>query len=125
MTPIKEGQRVPDVTFQTRRDHEWAGVSSDDVFAGKTVVVFALPGAYTPTCSSTHVPRYNQLAPVLKSAGVDEVICTAVNDAFVMNEWQADQHAWNLTFLPDGNGHFARGMGMLVGKEDPGDRKTA
>jgi len=116
----REGQRVPNVTFCTRKDHDWVNLTSDEVFAGKTVVVFALPGAYTPTCSSTHVPRYNQFAPVLKSFGVDEVICTAVNDAFVMNEWQADQKAWNLTFLPDGNGHFARGMEMLVTKEDLG-----
>jgi len=120
MFQSRESQRVPDVTFCTRKDHDWVNQTSDDIFAGKTVVVFALPGAYTPTCSSTHVPRYNQLAPLFKAHGVDEVICTAVNDAFVMNEWRVDQKAWNLTFLPDGNGHFARGMGMLVTKEDLG-----
>jgi glutaredoxin-like protein len=95
-------------------------VSSDEIFKGKTVVVFALPGAFTPTCSSTHVPRYNQLAPVLKENGVDEVICVAVNDAFVMNEWRNEQKAFNVSFLPDGNGDFARGMGMLVAKNDLG-----
>ncbi len=84
----REGQAVPNVTFRTRRDHEWVDVSSDEVFKGKTVVVFALPGAFTPTCSSTHVPRYNQLAPALKRHGVDEIVCVSVNDAFVMNEWQ-------------------------------------
>lgn len=116
----RENQRVPEVTFRTRDNHEWKDVSSNDIFAGKTVVVFALPGAFTPTCSSTHVPRYNQLTPALKQHGVDEVICISVNDAFVMNEWQAEQNAHNITFLPDGNGDFSRGMGMLVAKNDLG-----
>ncbi|WP_078121230.1 glutathione peroxidase [Thiosocius teredinicola] len=116
----REGQTVPNVVFRTRRDHEWVDVSTDDVFKGKTVVVFALPGAFTPTCSSTHVPRYNQLAPALKQQGVDEIICISVNDAFVMNEWRAEQKAWNLTFLPDGNGDFSRGMGLLVPKDELG-----
>jgi glutaredoxin-like protein len=116
----RQGQQVPAVTFRTRREHEWVDVSSDEIFKGKTVVVFALPGAFTPTCSSTHVPRYNQLAPVLKENGVDEVICVAVNDAFVMNEWRNEQKAFNVSFLPDGNGDFARGMGMLVAKNDLG-----
>lgn len=115
-----EGKNVPQVTFRTRRDHEWVDVSSDDVFKGKTVVVFALPGAFTPTCSSTHVPRYNQLTPVLKQHGVDEVVCISVNDAFVMNEWRSEQKASNVTFLPDGNGDFSRGMDMLVSKNDLG-----
>jgi glutaredoxin-like protein len=116
----REGQRIPEVIFRTRRDHEWVDVSSADVFRGKTVIVFALPGAFTPTCSSTHVPRYNQLAPVFRAHGVDDVVCVSVNDAFVMNEWQADQRAWNVTFLPDGNGDFARGMGMLIPRDELG-----
>jgi len=120
MLENREGKKVPNVIFRTRRDHEWIDVSTNDIFKGKTVVVFALPGAFTPTCSSTHVPRYNQLAPVLKQHGVDDVICISVNDAFVMNEWQTEQHADNLTFLPDGNGDFSRGMGMLVPKNDLG-----
>lgn len=116
----REGHSVPEVTFRTRNNHEWVEVSSEEIFKGKTVVVFALPGAFTPTCSSTHVPRYNQLAPVMKQHGVDEVICVSVNDAFVMNEWQKDQNAWNISFLPDGNGDFTRGMGLLVPKDDLG-----
>ena len=116
----REGQTVPNVVFRTRRDHEWVDVTSDEVFKGRTVVVFALPGAFTPTCSSTHVPRYNQLAPALKRHGVDEIVCVSVNDAFVMNEWRAEQKADNVTFLPDGNGDFSRGMGMLVAKADLG-----
>ena len=120
-----EGQRVPNVTFKTRRDHEWVDMTSDDVFAGKTVVVFSLPGAFTPTCSSSHVPRYNQLTPQLKTLGVDDVICVSVNDAFVMDEWQRSQKADRLTFLPDGNGDFSEGMGLLVGKEDLGFGKRS
>ena len=115
-----EGKRIPDVTFRTRKDYEWVDVTSDDVFAGKTVVVFSLPGAFTPTCSSSHVPRYNQLVPQFKAQGVDEVVCISVNDAFVMNEWQRSQKADRITFLPDGNGEFSDGMGLLVGKEDLG-----
>jgi len=120
-----EGQRVPQVTFKTRRDHEWVELSSDDVFAGKTVVVFSLPGAFTPTCSSSHVPRYNQLQPILAAKGVDDVICVSVNDAFVMDEWRRSQNANRVTFLPDGNGDFTDGMGMLVGKEDLGFGKRS
>ncbi len=116
----KEGQPVPQVTFRTRRDHEWVDVGTDAVFKGKTVIVFSLPGAFTPTCSSTHVPRYNQLAPLFRSLGVDDIVCISVNDAFVMNEWKREQQADNLTFLPDGNGEFTEGMGMLVDKDDLG-----
>jgi glutaredoxin-like protein len=120
MLENREGQNVPQVTFRTRRNHEWVDVSTDDIFKGKTVIVFSLPGAFTPTCSSTHVPRYNQLMPTFKQHGVDEVICVSVNDAFVMNEWRNEQKAFNVTFLPDGNGDFSRGMGMLVSKSDLG-----
>ena len=115
-----EGKKIPGVTFRTRRDHDWVDVTSDDIFAGKTVVVFSLPGAFTPTCSSSHVPRYNQLVPKFQALGVDEVICVSVNDAFVMNEWKRAQNADRVTFLPDGNGEFTEGMGLLVGKEELG-----
>ena len=120
MLQSKEGQRVPEVTFRTRQDGQWKDVKSADIFKGRTVVVFGLPGAYTPTCSSTHLPRYNELAPTLREAGVDEIVCVSVNDGFVMSEWQKDQNAPNVTFLPDGNGDFTRGMGMLVDKSDLG-----
>ena len=121
----REGQRVPAVTFRTRDGADWRDISSDEIFAGKTVIVFSLPGAFTPTCSSTHVPRYNQLTPVFQQHGVDEVICLSVNDAFVMNEWKKSQDADNVTFLPDGNGDFTDGMGLLVGKEDLGFGKRS
>ena len=116
----RENKPVPEVVFRTRQGYEWVDVSTRELFEGKTVVVFSLPGAFTPTCSSTHVPRYNQLAPEFKRHGVDEIVCVSVNDAFVMNEWQAEQKAWNLTFMPDGNGDFSRGMGMLVSKNELG-----
>ncbi len=116
----REGQRVPDVTFRSRRGHEWVDVTTDELFGGRTVVVFSLPGAFTPTCSSTHVPRYNQLAPVFRANGVDEIVCLAVNDAYVMNKWREELNAKNVTFLPDGNAEFTRGMGMLVPKTELG-----
>ncbi|MGB5490007.1 MAG: glutathione peroxidase [Woeseiaceae bacterium] len=120
-----EGKRIPEVTFRTRKDHEWVELNSNDVFAGKAVVVFSLPGAFTPTCSSSHVPRYNQLVPLFEANGIDEVICVSVNDAFVMNEWKRSQKADRVTFLPDGNGDFSDGMGLLVGKEDLGFGKRS
>ena len=115
-----EGHKVPQVIFKTRQGHEWVDLSSDELFNNRTVVVFSLPGAFTPTCSSSHVPRYDQLTPALKQQGVDEVVCISVNDAFVMNQWQQEQHADRITFIPDGNGDFTRGMGMLVAKDDLG-----
>jgi glutaredoxin-like protein len=121
----RTGQRVPQATFRTRRGAQWVDVTTDELFAGKTVVVFSLPGAFTPTCSSTHVPRYNQLFPAFKAAGVDSVLCVSVNDTFVMNEWQKTQHADNITFVPDGNGDFTAGMGMLVDKNDLGFGKRS
>ncbi len=121
----REGQPVPQVTFRTRKQHEWVDVNSDELFKGKTVIVFSLPGAFTPTCSSTHVPRYNQLAPVFKRHGVDDIVCISVNDAFVMNEWKREQEADNITFLPDGNGEFTEGMGLLVDKNDLGFGKRS
>lgn len=116
----KEGQRVPQVTFHTQQNNQWVDVTTDELFAGKKVIVFALPGAFTPTCSSTHLPRYNELAPVFAKEGVDAIICLSVNDTFVMNAWQADQDAEHITFIPDGNGDFSRGMEMLVEKQDLG-----
>jgi len=115
-----EGQKVPQVTFRARTEREWKPVTTDEIFKGKTVVVFSLPGAFTPTCSSTHVPRYNELAPAFFANGVDRVVCISVNDAFVMNEWARTQECSNLTLLPDGNGEFTGKMGMLVDKSDLG-----
>ena len=116
MLENREGQRVPEVTFKTRQGDRWVDLTSAQIFAGKRVIVFGLPGAFTPTCSSSHLPRYNELAPVFKRLGIDSIVCVSVNDTFVMNEWGRAQEAENVLLLPDGNGEFTRGMGMLVDK---------
>ena len=125
MTTNREGQKVPQVTFRTRSGNDWKNVTSDEIFKGRTVAVFSLPGAFTPTCSSTHLPRYNELAPAFFANGVDAIVCVSVNDAFVMNEWAAGQECANVTMLPDGNGEFTDGMGMLVDKSDLGFGKRS
>jgi len=119
------GQTVPSVTFRVRDNDQWESITTESLFKGKTVVVFSLPGAFTPTCSSTHLPRYNELASTFAHNGVDEILCVSVNDTFVMNAWKQDQEAQNITVIPDGNGEFTKGMGMLVGKEDLGFGKRS
>ena len=121
----REGQKVPQVTFRTRSGNDWKNVASEELFKGNTVVLFSLPGAFTPTCSSTHLPRYNELAPAYFAHGIDSIACISVNDAFVMNEWAAGQECSNVTLLPDGNGEFTDGMGMLVDKSDLGFGKRS
>lgn len=120
-----EGQRIPEVTFRTRDASGWKDVTTRELFDKRKVVVFALPGAFTPTCSSSHVPRYNELAPAFRARGVDDIVCLSVNDAFVMNEWAANQRAQNVRFLPDGNGEFSEKMGLLVDKQDLGFGKRS
>ncbi len=120
MLANKEGQKVPNVIFKTRQDNAFVDLSSQQLFAGKTVALFSLPGAYTPTCSATHLPRFNELAETLKANGVDEIVCISVNDAFVMDAWKEHQEAENITLIPDGNGEFTEKMGMLVDKSDLG-----
>ncbi len=115
-----EGKAVPQVTFRTRENNQWKDVSTKELFAGKTVVVFSLPGAFTPTCSSSHLPRYNELAPVLRENGVDSILCVSVNDAFVMEAWAKELAVENVRLIPDGNAEFTAGMGMLVDKADLG-----
>lgn len=114
---------VPEVTFKTRvRDESvegpnpfrWQDVTSKEIFAGKKVIVFALPGAFTPTCSSTHLPGYEAHYNEFKELGVDEVYCLSVNDAFTMFQWGKHQDVTNVKLLPDGSGEFTRLMGMLV-----------
>ncbi|WP_432722880.1 glutathione peroxidase [Jeongeupia wiesaeckerbachi] len=125
MLQNREGQRVPNVTFRVRENNEWKNVTTDELFKGKTVALFSLPGAFTPTCSSTHLPRYNELDPAFKANGVDAILCVSVNDTFVMNEWAKDQEAQNIVMIPDGNGEFSEGMGMLVDKSDLGFGKRS
>ncbi len=120
---------VPNVIFKTRvRDESiggdnpfrWQDVSTDDIFKGKKIVVLALPGAYTPTCSSTHLPGFEAQYAEIIAQGVDEVYCLSVNDAFTMFQWGKHLGIKNVKMLPDGNGDFTRGMGMLVKKENLG-----
>jgi len=125
MTQNHEGKHVPNVTFRARQNNEWKSVTTSNLFSGKTVVVFSLPGAFTPTCSSTHLPRYNELAPAFFANGVDSILCVSVNDAFVMNEWAKDQEADKIVLVPDGNGDFSAGMGQLVDKSDLGFGKRS
>lgn len=121
----KEGQQVPEVSFRVREQGQWADLSSKELFAGKTVVLFALPGAFTPTCSSSHVPRYDELVDAFRAVGVDEVVCLSVNDAFVMDAWKEDQKARRVRFVPDGNGLFSEAMGLLVDKAAAGFGKRS
>jgi peroxiredoxin len=120
---------VPEVVFKTRvRDESiggdnpfrWQDVSTDEIFKGKKVVLFALPGAYTPTCSNTHLPGFDQNYQTLIDQGVDEVYCLSVNDAFTMFQWSKHLGVENVKMLPDGNGDFTRMMEMLVKKENLG-----
>ncbi len=120
-----EGQQVPNCSFPIRIGDNWGQVSTDDLFKGKKVIVFALPGAFTPTCSSSHLPRFNELANTFKEQGVDDIICLSVNDPFVMDEWQKTQNAENIHFIPDGCGTFSEGMGMLVDKSNLGFGKRS
>ena len=120
---------VPSVTFKTRvrndaiegdNPFEWKDLTTDEIFKGKRVVVFSLPGAFTPTCSTSHQPRYEELFEEFKEQGVDQIICLSVNDAFVMYQWGKSQGANNVFLLPDGSGEFTQKMGMLVDKSNLG-----
>jgi peroxiredoxin len=122
-------QTVPDANFHTRvrndalngpNPFEWKTLSSDDLFAGKQVILFALPGAFTPACSENHLPAYERLHDNFKAEGIDSVICLAVNDAFIMYQWALSQQIEKTFMLPDGNGEFSRKMGMLVERSEQG-----
>ena len=121
--------KVPDVVFKTRvRDESlegpnpfrWQDRTTEELFGGKRVALFALPGAFTPTCSSTHLPGYEKLYDDIKAQGIDEIFCLSVNDAFVMFQWGKQQGVQKVFLLPDGSGEFTRKMGMLVAKDNLG-----
>ena len=123
------GRKVPQVTFRTRvRDESiggdnpfrWQDVTTDDYFKGKKVVLFSLPGAFTPTCSTYQLPDFEKLFPEFQAKGVDAIYCLSVNDAFVMNAWAKSQNLQNVKVIPDGSGEFTRKMGMLVHKDNLG-----
>ena len=124
-----EKTTVPNVVFKTRvRDESvegpnpfrWQDITSEEIFSGKTVVVFALPGAFTPTCSSTHLPGYEEKYEQFKALGVDEIYCLSVNDAFTMFQWGRHLNIEKVKLLPDGSADFTREMGMLVRKDNLG-----
>ncbi|AXC51281.1 peroxiredoxin [Paracoccus suum] len=123
------GKRVPQVTFQTRvRDeavggpnpYRWQTLTTDDYFKGKRVVLFSLPGAFTPTCSTYQLPGFEAAAEQLAAGGIDAIYCLSVNDSFVMNQWAKSQGLSAVKVIPDGSGQFTKGMGMLVRKDNLG-----
>jgi len=117
---------VPKITFKTRREideapgYEWYDLTSAEMFTGKRVVLFALPGAFTPTCSSTHLPGYEMEYDKLLELGMDEVYCLSINDTFVMNSWMSSQEVTKVKPVPDGTGEFTRRLGFLVDKSNIG-----
>lgn len=126
---LTEGTSVPQVTFKTRvRDESvggdnpfrWQDLTTDDIFKGKKVILFGLPGAFTPTCSSVHAPGYDAKYNEFKALGIDEIVCLSVNDAFVMYQWKMKLGLEHVFMLPDGNADFTRDMGMLVKKTNLG-----
>lgn len=120
-----DGLTVPQITFIARENGDWKKSTTTEIFANKKVVVFALPGAFTPTCSSSHLPRYEELYQAFKNEGVEEVYCLSVNDGFVMEAWAKHQKIENIKVLPDGNGEFSQGLGMLIDKADLGFGKRS
>tara|TARA_B100000886_G_scaffold23887_1_gene15172 strand:- start:8286 stop:8819 length:534 start_codon:yes stop_codon:yes gene_type:complete len=121
-----EGFVIPKVTFRTRvfdntkMENRWQDVTTDDYLKGKRVVLFSLPGAFTPTCSTYQLPGFEENYDAIRNQDIDEVYCISVNDAFVMNAWGKDQKIQNVKMIPDGSGNFTRYMGMLIGKNHLG-----
>ncbi len=126
---MKQGQRVPQVTFKTRvRDESiggdnpfrWQDVKTDDIFKDRRVVIFSLPGAFTPTCSTFQVPGFEANYRAIKDMGIDEIYVVSVNDTFVLRKWLIDQNVCHIKFIPDGNGEFTQALDMLVDKSNLG-----
>ena len=121
----EENWIVPNIVFKTRvKDEEgkfgWKDVTSMEYFGDKRVLLFSLPGAFTPTCSTYQLPDFEKLAPEFKKIGIDDIYCMSVNDSFVMNAWAKSQNLQNVKVIPDGGGEFTRQMGMLVRKDPEG-----
>ena len=109
---IQEGDKLPEATMHTMQEGKPTAVTTNDLFAGKKVVVFAVPGAFTPTCSRFHLPGYVVHSDAIKAKGVDSVICISVNDAFVMDSWGKEGNAEEILMVGDGNGDFTRALGL-------------
>ena len=121
---MKQGDKLPVINFKVRSLGEWTETNTDTYFKDKRVILFALPGAFTPTCSSKQLPGFEKLADVFKEHGIDDIYCLSVNDSFVMNAWADKQKLENVKVIPDGNGEFTEKVGMLCSKRDKcfGDR---
>ena len=126
---MREGKFTPKVTFKTRvRDHVvggdnpfvWRDLTTSEIFDNRRVLVFSLPGAFTPTCSTFQVPGFEENYEKIRNLGIDEIYVISVNDTFVMRKWMLDQNVEKIKFIPDGNGQFTRQMGMLVDKSNLG-----
>lgn len=126
---MQTGLKLPDVTFRTRvRDEavggpnpfRWQDMTTADYFAGKRVILFSLPGAFTPTCSTYQLPGFEKMAGEFAEKGIDAIYVMSVNDSFVMNKWAESQNLENVQVIPDGSGEFTRKMGMLVAKDNLG-----
>ena len=116
----KEGYQVPQVEFAFRENGEFVTRTTDDLFAAKRVVVFSLPGAFTPTCSAYQLPGFEERYEEFNALGIDAIYCISVNDGFVMNAWAKDQGIEKVQLIPDGNAYFTRSMGQLVMKSNLG-----
>ena len=121
---MKQGDKLPQVNFRVRSLGEWQNTNTNTYFKDKKVILFSLPGAFTPTCSNQQLPGFEKLADVFKEHGIDEIYCMSVNDSFVMNAWADKQKLENVKVIPDGNGEFTEKVGMLCSKRDKcfGDR---
>ena len=116
----KEQYQVPEVQFQFRENGEFVSRTTSELFNNKRVVIFSLPGAFTPTCSAYQLPGFEEKYDEFTALGIDAIYCISVNDGFVMNAWAKDQNIEKVTLIPDGNAYFTRSMGMLVSKSNLG-----
>ena len=116
----KEGYQVPEVEFAFRENGEFVYRKASELFYGKRVVIFSLPGAFTPTCSAYQLPGFEEKYDDFIGLGIDDIYCISVNDGFVMNAWAQDQNIEKVTLIPDGNAYFTRSMGYLVNKSNLG-----
>jgi len=116
----REGYTVPEVQFKFRENGEFVNRTTSELFNGKRVVIFSLPGAFTPTCSAYQLPGFEEKYDDFIGGGIDDIYCISVNDGFVMNAWAQDQNIEKVKLIPDGNAYFTRSMGMLVNKSNLG-----
>jgi peroxiredoxin len=112
--------KIPNVNFVFRIDSKYVEKNTDDLFSNKKVVLFALPGAFTPTCSDYHLPSYEDKYDEIKKHGIDEIYCLSMNDPFVQNIWKKNFNIKKVNFIPDGNGDFTKGMDMLTDRSEAG-----